>query len=43
MVIFGYKAAGAVLGDVGPTHKIGENSIRLEIALRSASMGAISL
>jgi hypothetical protein len=29
MVIFGDKAAGAVLGDVGPTHKIGEGSIRL--------------
>src|SRR5262249_26511026 len=29
MVIFGDKAAGAVIGDVGPAHKIGEGSIRL--------------
>jgi hypothetical protein len=29
MVIFGDKAARAVIGDVGPAHKIGEGSIRL--------------
>lgn len=29
MVIFGDKAAGAVVGDLGPAHKIGEGSIRL--------------
>ena len=29
MVIFGDKAAGAVIGDVGPQHKIGEGSNRL--------------
>jgi hypothetical protein len=29
MVIFGDKAAGALIGDIGPTRKIGEGSIRV--------------